>query len=897
MATEHRPVPLPPRSGEPAVPAATRKRPALAGLKWSDVWQVADGGFVQGDRELPIDKNWRIAARLFLCPTNECAVEEWVPFPADGQPEPPRPCCPRHPVQLIEVDPDPAKRDPVTNARERLAQSIKDAVARRRQATIDAAIRRVDAAKAEATRAAKRTAADMHGHVPSLTASAAGLVGALVLAGTSPALLVAAVGAVLATMGTVVAYLAAYAVAWFGARRAGEPLDGKKSARSARATARHIASGVLAAGVLLMVVAVLGVSWLSLMVLLPLGAVLAWAVNRRHWESLWATRRRLRELAQRKVEDAAQRAAEVVEQVTATDTRTVVVNALETPEVVGRRMAADWERIARSDTLPAGFLMRRTRIVPEETREVTAPDGDNVLRIGWEFTIESEPGALVARLGGTPPLVAAGEWLAAMLGRDPSTTALVDRPDGQANRGLLILTDTAVLGGTVAYKGRAGIRRGPDGTLYGHVGRTLKGDDVEKALWTPGQPGGGGRYGHSGCGKSVCTRLTLLNDLYAGIFTTLYDPKNFVDFSDFIGIIPMGCTREHRDVIQRSLWAECVRRQQRLARVGGTDRHHRVRPMEGAWSTERDGPPLRSVWEEFHMESQDKAYIAALTTLVRVQRATASMVEVATQGGGLADVGDSVLRGLLNSTCMEIYRMPDSQARLAGYAGTFPPSGLPRIPGVLLMVAGEGTPAVPMRTAFVTREDVDGSVYDHLYAPDGSPLLTAPKLPKEMVEVFEREGLMDLWRLGQGPNGMTNLLGATFVPTASAAGLPAPAASTTLTAADVVLAIAQSAPGSSSLQVSDHPAWLSVPAGGKPPVPSTMSRAATKLEADGLITRAKVDGVYVDYRVTEKGRERALGALAALSPRRAASVELTPAEVEHQAEIDAEAREFEGALT
>lgn len=864
-----------------------------AGLRWSDMWKDADGNVVEGDREIPIDaKTKLIAARLRLCPTDGCQVEQWEPYeyePDGALKELPLKFCPEHGQQLIVVAADGSTTDPVGSARQRLMARVRQVVADRRQRAIDAAQAKVDELRVAAVAVAQEKNADMVKHRPSLYAAGAAIGAGLTAGATEP---VAAVvgGGVVATVGAIAAYAGSY---WW-TTRGEEDLVGR-AARQARAIAQRAAVGTAAAGLFAAQAGVLGVdpSTVSGSCLLAYellsGCALTWAVNRRHWEKLWADRRRLRDLARQKAEAAVVEAEAEVRRLESLPTAPATVQMDESPEAVGLRMAAEWQRISRSSTVPMGFPMGKTWIVPQETREVTAPIDGMTVRIGWEFSIQCEPGALVARAGSMqPPLIAAREWLAAMLERDdPSTVATVDRPGGLPNRGLLILTDGAPLGGIVPWKGPAGIRRGADGTIYGHVGRTIKGDDVEKALFTPGQPGGGGRYGHTGGGKSVGTRLSLLNDLAAGIFPALYDPKNFVDFSEFIGVIPMGCTREHRDVMLQSFYAEMVRRQQHLTQLSGVDRHGRQRPVEGAWRVERDGPPLRSIWEEFHLESKDKEYIDWLTSMVRLQRATAAMVEVATQGGGLADMGDSVLRGLLNSTCMELYRMPDSQARLAGYTGDFPPSQLPRIPGTLLMVAGEGTPAIPMRTAFVTREDVDGSVYDQLFAPDGSPLLQPPKLPAETLEVFEREGLMDLWRLGQGPNGMANLLSSTPGPLKAPSGAVV-AGSGKLATPDVLLGIVSSQQGCSRAWIDGHPAWKTATGGGKEPVPSTVSRNAGQLEKTGLLTRGEGG---TDYRVTDAGLQRAQAAWAqlsvALQPAQPSAAQVE-ADAEHAAELQEE---------
>lgn len=875
MATEQRPVALPNRQGAVATPTAPK--PKLPnGLRWSNVWRGPDGKMGEpADRELPVDADWNIAGRLFLCPTVDCPVEEWVFTPAD-QVEQPKPCCTRHPQQLVEVRADSADKDPVGSARAK----IRAVLAARRQKVVGAAWAQAETLRAAAEDAAKRRAADLHGHVPSLSASAAVMLAGEIAAHTTHPLLSLSVGLVLATAGTVVAYIAAY---WAEKIRAAEALVGR-AGKKARARARHIAGGVLAAGVWLLATVptvALAPVWGTAATVLA-GCLAAWVVNRSHWDELWATRRRLAELARLRAEAAARKAEEVQQPEPAP------VEVDETPEQVGRRMAAQWAQIARSNTVPAGFLMAHTWIVPEETREVTAPIDGRVVRIGYEFAIESDPGALVSRIGAAPPLVSCREWLAAMLNRDSSTVSLVDRPEGRANRGLLLLTDRAPLGGAVKWKGAAGVRTAADGTIYVHAGRTITGEDVEEAAYTPGQPFGGLVVGHTGGGKGGGAILALLNDLAAGIFPVLYDPKQLVDYADFIGVFPIGVTREHRDVILRSLHAERARRERHLAARPLTDRHGRRRTQQSLWNPAVDGPPIHHMWDEFHMEATDKPFVASLTELYRLQRVSAIGGDIITQGGGLSDLADSVLRGLLNQTRMRLYRMPDNLARLAGYTGAYMPSELPRLPGMCLTVSAEAPP-IPLRTAFVTREDVDGCVFDQLYAPDMTPILTAPTLPAATLEVFEREGLMDLWRLGQGPDGMTKLLSdsSALAPTTAAVV----AAGGALQAADVLLAVVLTNPGCGSTIIGDHAAWLSQPGGGKPAVPSTVSRAAKALEKDGLITRCKQGAEYVDYRVTDKGQARAAAALAVLFPAAGQTAELSAAQIEQQAEADAEMAE------
>jgi len=159
--------------------------------------------------------------------------------------------------------------------------------------------------------------------------------------------------------------------------------------------------------------------------------------------------------------------------------------------------------------------------------------------------------------------------------------------------------------------------------------------------------------------------------------------------------------------------------------------------------------------------------------------------------------------------------------------------------------------------------------------------------------VFEREGLMDLWRLGQGEDGLSRLLADTapigLAPTVTGTG-GSDQTGPAIPAADVVLAIAYLAPGCTRAQVDAHEAWRRAPGWGTPPAPSTISRAAKALEAEGLLVRASNK-----WTVTEKGQERAkLAAMlvAGETGQSAPTVEMSAAEQERQAEALAEAGEL-----
>jgi hypothetical protein len=864
----------------------------------STFWRTPDGKGVEGEVEMPVDRAGYLAARLWVCPAEDCAVKEWV-FDLDLEANPENPFCPKHSTRILPAPMSADDLNPIASARARVAARLLEIAAARRDRAVEALTARATMTQKAATEAAKRTAADMADHWPSIAASGVVLVGSTAVAANNP-WLAASLGLAMSTVGTVVAYVVAYVLLKQRAER--NQTEGEfvgRRAKKVRAGARHIASGSLAAGVWLLAAAPIGVDPTTVRggFMLLLGCVLAWAVNRTHWDTLWETRRRLKELARLKAEEAARRDLEETRRVATqpiTSPTAVVVEDESDPLVVGQRMAARWAKIAQSDTLPPGFLMRRTRIIPEETRELTVPDGDAIVRIGWEYAVESEPGVLVARLGSTPPLLGARDWLASMLGVHPSLVSLVDRPDDQVNRGLLSITDRLALGNTVTWKGPSSLRR-EGGAILGHVGADMNGNEIYEFIHVPGQLTGGLTVGHSGGGKSAGARVSLLNDLAAGIFPTLHDPvKSLGDFGEFVGIFPMGCTPEHRDVILQALHAERHRRNKAINGRKMRDRLGRVRPEPGVFQVGRDGPQLRSYWEEFHRNAPDKGFLAPFLDLMRVQRAVAMDSELYTQGGGLQDLGDSVVRGLLNQVRMRLYRMPDNLARLAGYSGDYMPSQLPRVAGACLLIA-EGVPVIPLRGAWVTRDDEEGCVYDYLYDPAGQPLLAAAQLPAETLKVFECEGLMDLWRLGQGPNGMSNLLADSAPiglapPAVQAAGTGVGASPTKMDSADVLLSIVFSTGGCHGrAPIDNHDAWRTAPGWGGAPKPSTISRAVTRLEKQGLLTRT--GGVY---QVTSKGEGRAKQAVAALGGLSTSADAPTAAELERQAEARDEQLEIDG---
>ncbi|WP_431881981.1 hypothetical protein [Micromonospora chalcea] len=883
-----------------------------SGIELSRVWIDPDGQLRKHDTAIPVDQTTdKPTGILWSCLVtdadgNACPTRAWT-FTEDAVPDPRG--CGTHVVELFGEPLFSNDADPVKGARARAKARVRGMLDERKKAAKALAEAKVEALKAEAQRVAQRTRADFKGHAPSAVAGLATVAaGETAVIALDNAILTAALGLGVATAGAVVAYAVAYVVAKLRIKA----IRGKSEVgvdRRRREIARRYGVAALASG-----------GWLALAgaagarldtprgcIALLAALLLVWAVCKEHWKELSQRRDRLREMERIRLENAARLEAERLAREAAEEEarRRAAEEAANQPpvppievvpstaEAKGAWMAQEWLRLGGLPSMPYGLktIFGLTRIVPEKTREITTLSGGERVHVGWEFLIQGEPGSMSPTAGREDSdLIGSRNWLADAMGIDRHLVTLVDRPHGQPNTAGLLLSDAAPLGEPVMWKGRSGIRVAPNGAIYGHIGRTLLGEDIEECLFAPGRPGGGGTFGVTGSGKSVTGQILLLNRLAGGIFPILHDWKMFFDFSDFVGIFPMGCTMEHAEVIWRSTDAERERRQSYLAKLVVTDRHGRVRPDDPEWKIERDGPPIGVLWEEFHLFAEFEEFLARLTKTVRLQRATAIMQNISTQGGSLADMGDSTLRDQVNLIAMKLHRMSGAQANYTGYKGIYSPAELPAIPGAMLFQANEGEP-IPMRGAYLTRKDVDGSLFDQLYAPDGTLLLPAPELPDATREVFEREGLMDLWRMGQGKGGRERLL-ADVDRTATAVDLsrltataPAPAAAnpggTGLLAKHVLLVLINQTPGCGRADVSYHPMWQQV-GWSAYPNPSTITNALNALKREGKIT-IPTENVYQPTAEGALDAEKILAQIA--GPAKASA---SGADAEHQAEAAAE---------
>lgn len=920
------------------MPPTERPLPAIPSRAFkSDIWRDANGVLTEHAVELPVDKNTRkINGRLFACITPECSTAEWAIEP-DSRPK--HPHCPVDGQPLAFVPLDDTQADPIAVGRQRQLAWLTGTLADKRDRAARAIRAKLEAESAKAREAAKgnlrRLYDDMvtkdvrKGHVPSILGTVAVEAGVLYTVDLTDALETAAIASVVTVCGAVVGYLLALAAEKVRLWRRGEGLEGK-AAKKARRRGLYAARAAVGAGAYFAAAGTIDLTvgldltsgWqASFLALLGLG--LAWMVNKEHWDNLWAERRRIRELAAENARRAAEREAARLEEEArrlAEEARMreqlAEVGAYDEDDPVhqGERMKIEWERIGRLDTSSIGFPeIKTTWIIPDQTREVTAPDpvtGDRV-RIGWEFMGACKPGALISRGSPTPPLMAAKEWLVSVLhdGRyDASMISLVDRPGDRANTFLIMITEKARLGDAVDWKGRSGIRIEENGARYGHLGRALTGDDLDEVLYNPGQAFGGLVTGTTGGGKGGHAMRYILNCLMAGILPVLFDPKGLVDFADFAGIFPIGFTEEHREIILKSLHAERKRRQAVLAGAPKVNRYGAKVAGESKWTT-RDvdgrigvfGEPIASIWDEFHDLARDEKFLKDLTNHVRFQRAAAMGALLLTQGGGLDDLGSSVLRDLVNQTSLTSYRSGELQSRLGGQRNqTYSTADLPMLPGMCLRQA-PGSPNVPMRAAYITRDaEAEETVFTILWGRGAGKVLqiTDPMtwISDETKALWEKTGLMDLWRKARGRqdaagtwswDGLDALLADRqedeegeqrtaqpyFPPPAQVAATPA--AGPRMQARDVLLAILHETPGIDLPGIYEHSAWLRAPGGtGKYPPPATVMRAAKALDptVGGEFEMPQDQEQLIDrgpksksWTLTEVGREAGRAAAARLA--------------------------------
>jgi hypothetical protein len=833
--------------------AVTTKYPPLpGGLRWATLYLDDDGHPTTSEEPLPVGTDNRIGAHLIGCPSPNCGKVKWAKIGDNAAVY-----CSSCGTQLTRIGGD----TDTAGAPVPLTIRVQQAAARRRDHVAGIAHNHARTAQDRATATYNR-----HQDLLPLVGVSALVVAGTLAAITTHPLYSLAGGVVVVTLAPVARVVAAPLIL---RKVDAKPLVGTNLKRHLRWFARRennnpgtlllglAGNACLATGGMLTIGGVLGFLPDAALITMgiPAGALLSWSVCRSLAEHLITRRRIAMERARLAAEREAKRLAAEAERL-----RLEALAAQQpTPATVnepahltaGKQLAEAWKRLADGD-VPYGVPVAKSWVVPEDTRPVMASSDDSEgHQIGWEFAIRCQPGAFSN--GG---LSRASGWLADVLypSLPKGCVAIVDRPDGAANLASLIVTETMALSQACVWKGPRSIRQEKDGSIWGHEGRTLDGEDVYGRLYAPGQAFGGMVMGTTGGGKTAFALVRALNYLAAGLFVAYHDPKRLVDVGDLVGVIPLGVNDEHRDVIMRSLIAERIRRQSYAASRPYIDRLGRTKCRAGTWDVRRDGPPVVGMFDEFHMNAADKDFVNRFAEQIRLQRSSAMGLDALSQGGGIVDWGGGALRAILKDTSMTVFRMDLSQARLCGYTGTIDPGALPRLPGMYVK-ADTGSQPIAMRGAYVTTEDVDGCVYDHLFGPDGTPLLTPPELPTETLEVFKTHGLMDLWRLGQGPNGAANLLSdiKTTAPT-NPINPGTPKKGEKLPAADVVLVILDATPGGTATDLLRNKHIWSTWGWDTQPALSTITRALESGIKDGSIIRDPQG----HHRLTERGSSRAV---------------------------------------
>lgn len=779
------------------IPPAARPLPSIpGGAHKSFIWRDTDGVLQKHEIEMPVDKSTdRINGTVWACPAATCSSAEWVIEPAH---QPKNRYCPNDGQVLVEMPLDDREADPFPAARQKMLARIGRHVADYRDQAAGAIRhglqKQIDAARGGLSSLAGEmiTPNPRKGHLPSIAATAALEIGVIYTVDLTGALESVAIGVALATWGAIIGYwLAVQSQKLSRTLRHKQALQGRNLTK-ARQRGLYTAKAIVGAGALFgMLGAIDGLAGLNvisiwqapLIAALTLG--LAWLVNRDHWSRLWAERRRLRDLAeqaQRKAaEDEAERLAEEAERLRQeADLREELaeVGALDpdNPEHQGELMRLEWERIGRLSTADTNFpKIRMTKIIPNRTREVLAPDPDTgkKVRIGWEYLGTCEPGALVAN-GGVPPIMMAREWIVSVLFNgqyDTNAISIIDKPGGQQNTFIIMITERARLGQAVPFRPETAVRTEYNGDIrYAYLGRSLTGEDIEEVLYAKSQPFGGGVTGQTGSGKGGhLTRYTLAC-LLAHIFPVLFDPKRLVDFADFVGLFPIGFTKRHRRMLLNFLVLERERREARVTASPKVNRYGAQVAGDSKWNTHDPatgeigvyGQPMVNIWDEFHDLAKDNDFLLPFTNHVRFQRVAGMGSMLASQGGGLEDWGNSILRDMVMMTGRTNYRGGDMQSRMAGNKNqAYSTSDLPMLPGMCLRAA-VGSPEVPLRAAYISREvDDEDTIFTTLWGKGATPVMQIDDplnwISTETIEIMKDTGVWDLWMLAR-EGGLAALL-------------------------------------------------------------------------------------------------------------------------------------------
>lgn len=793
--------------------------------------------------------------RIWFCPAPEgCDIAEWVFDDLDPDARPTQRGCADHitalvpPITISTTRPGGA----LARAREGVTAKVSDT----RRAAADATAQRIRTIRAAAAEDARQAARGSREYLPGAIVGGAWLTAGAVTLATTEATEAYLAGLILATAGTVLFYVLAIGVQRLVARWRKRDLG---STRRIRERARWIMLGPLLTATWILAAQAVEVRADNLQggAFAFGGLMLIALANGGAWESIRAGRRaeaeRIRLDAERRVAEEAEKqrlaawnallariskahenAFEDIQELAWAEHAEWLearIEADDSAEAAGRKFAAEWARIIADETAPSWAA--HTEVMADRTRVIEIPDPEDrsVMKpLGHEFWIKAKPGVLSGpRPGDESPVRYAQNWIASMLGIAPNEITIIDKPeddDGRQipNQFIISISRGVPLSAPVIYPGAPGCYIGADGGMYGYAGRDLVGKDVYKLYWMPGQPGGGARAGFTGSGKTIVAQVDILNMLFLGIFAMVHDWKNLIDYADFRGIIPLGCTKDHRDAFAAAKYEIMVRRQKWLSTIRTVNRNGISVAAEAVWKLEY-GPPIAALWDEFHLSAKDKEYIGIMSAMSRLQRISALMDWVITQGGGLADFSDSNFRDQVTAASIELMRMSQLQANLTNYPrDAYSPANLPRIPGMMVRQA-TGQVEIPYRSAYVHRQDRDGAIVDFLWvadpdAPGGArQQLTAPKLPDEDMAILEKHGVLDIWDLGTTEEGWQQLLADSegtvgSIITGDQAGLSAPTGAGVdgvkpeLSATKVVAALLYAHPnGLTMKQLGDHEWW------------------------------------------------------------------------------------------
>jgi len=316
-------------------------------------------------------------------------------------------------------------------------------------------------------------------------------------------------------------------------------------------------------------------------------------------------------------------------------------------------------------------------------------------------------------------------------------------------------------------------------------------------------------------------------------------------------------------MIMAFLHAERQRRETKLAAAPKTNRYGATVAGESRWYTHDPqtgtigsyGEPIEHLWDEFHDQAKDLEFLATFVNMVRLQRAAGIGATLITQGGGLADIGDGVLRDLAAQTSRTMYRTSEMSARMAGGRNQdYSTADLPPLPGMCLREAPD-SPKVPLRAAYITRDaDAEDTVYTTLWGKGSTPVLQIEDpvtwIAPETIQIMKDTGVWDMWMQARDirPDGswtpnvarlladdeedeedeVQAAMAITTMPPKAIRPATAPTAAGRMPARDVVLAILHLYPGSSLQDIYTSEVWSRAPGWGKPPAKETVSRAATR---------------------------------------------------------------------